>query len=244
MSYLFFNTIPLAHMTNELRKAYTHGIRKMWVLNVGALKPLEMDMEAFLNYAWNAGKDTLITSDIHAYTAQWFDSYFEGGYGEELAKLYEEYVFLTNARKIEHMQPMVFAQAGYGDEAGERLCRLEKIYERANKIYSFLGDDEKDAFFQMFLFKVHASYYVNHAFYYADRSVISYERGNDMAADCYTEYSHKMMQYLKNMLKYYNKYMCDGKWGKILTRIHFRLRAYVFILYASLQLKERKAGFF
>ena len=71
----------------------------MWVLNVGALKPLEMDMEAFLNYAWNAGKDTLITSDIHAYTAQWFDSYFEGGYGEELAKLYEEYVFLTNARK-------------------------------------------------------------------------------------------------------------------------------------------------
>ena len=66
MSYLFFNTIPLAHMTNELRKAYTHGIRKMWVLNVGALKPLEMDMEAFLNYAWNAGKDTLITSDIHA----------------------------------------------------------------------------------------------------------------------------------------------------------------------------------
>lgn len=244
MSYLFFNTIPLAHMTNELRKAYTHGIRKMWVLNVGALKPLEMDMEAFLNYAWNAGKDTLITSDIHAYTARWFDSYFEGGYGEELAKLYEEYVFLTNARKIEHMQPMVFAQAGYGDEAGERLCRLEKIYERANKIYSFLGDDEKDAFFQMFLFKVHASYYVNHAFYYADRSVISYERGNDMAADCYTEYSHKMMQYLKNMLKYYNKYMCDGKWDKILTPDSFPPPGICFYPVCKPSIKRKKGGLF
>lgn len=52
MSYLFFNTIPLAHMTNELRKAYANGIRKMWVLNVRALKPLEM--ETFLDYAWNA----------------------------------------------------------------------------------------------------------------------------------------------------------------------------------------------
>lgn len=156
MSYLFFNTMPLAHTTNELRKAYASGIRKMWVLNVGALKPLEMDMEVFLDYAWNAGKDTSVTTDIHTYTAQWFDSYFSGGYGSEFAELYEEYVHLTNARKIEHMQNNVFAQSGYGDEAGERLCRLERVFARANEIYGCLPDDEKDAFFQMFLSGVHA----------------------------------------------------------------------------------------
>lgn len=217
MSYLFFNTMPLSHTANELRKAYANGIRKMWVLNVGALKPLEMDMEAFLAYAWDAGKDTPVTCDIHAYTAQWFDSYFSGGYGGELADLYEEFVHLTNARKIEHMQPMVFAQAGYGDEAGARLCRLEKVFDRSNEIYAGLPDDEKDAFFQMFLFKVHSSYYVNHAFYYADRSVLSYDRGNDMAADLYTEYSRRMTQYLKKMLCYYNLHMQDGKWEGILT---------------------------
>ena len=217
MSYLFFNTMPLSHTTNELRKAYANGIRKMWVLNVGALKPLEMDMEAFLDYAWNAGKDTPVTCDIHTYTAQWFDSYFSGGYGGELADLYEEYVHLTNARKIEHMQPMAFAQAGCGDEAGARLCRLESVFTRANEIYACLPDNEKDAFFQMFLFKVHASYYVNHGFYYADRSVISYDRGNDMAADLYTGYSRKMTQYLKKMLRYYNVHMQDGKWDGILT---------------------------
>ncbi len=217
MSYLFFNTMPLSHTTNELRKAYANGIRKMWVLNVGALKPLEMDMETFLNYAWNAGKDTAVTCDIHGYTAQWFDSYFSGGYGEELADLYEEYTHLTNARKIEQMQPMVFTQAGYGDEAGARLCRLEKVFARANEIYTCLPDSEKDAFFQMFLFKVHSSYYVNHAFYYADRSVLSYDRGNHMAADLYTKYSRKMTQYFKKMLRYYNVHMQDGKWENILT---------------------------
>ena len=50
------------------------------------------------------------------------------------------------------MQPMVFTQAGYGDEAGARLCRLEKVFARANEIYTCLPDSEKDAFFQMFLF--------------------------------------------------------------------------------------------
>lgn len=69
----------------------------------------------------------------------------------------------------------------------------------------------------MFLFKVHSSYYVNHAFYYADRSVLSYDRGNDMAADLYTAYSRKMTQYLKKMLRYYNVHMQDGKWENILT---------------------------
>lgn len=242
MSYLFFNSIPLAHMTNELYKAYKEGIRKMWVLNVGALKPLEMEMETFLQYAWDAGRDALVTNDIHAYTAAWFDRYFSGGYGEELAALYEEFAQLTNARKIEHMSSLLFAQSGYGDEAGERVCRLEYIFERANTIYNQLPDCEKEAFFQLFLFKVHASYYVNHAFYYADRSILSYERGNDRAADRYTEYSHTMMQYLRNMLRYYNSYMCGGKWDRILTPDSFPPPGICFYPICKPSVKRKKGG--
>ncbi len=242
MSYLFFNSIPLAQMTSELNKAYQEGIRKMWVLNVGALKPLEMEMETFLAYAWDAGRDAQVTKDIHAYTAAWFDRYFSGGYGEELAALYEEFAQLTNARKIEHMESLLFAQSGYGDEAGERVCRLESIFERANAIYDRLPDCEREAFFQLFLFKVHASYYVNHGFYYADRSILSYERGNDRAADCYTEYSHTMMQYLRNMLRYYNRYMCGGKWDRILTPDSFPPPGICFYPACKPSIRRKKGG--
>ena len=57
MSYLFFNSIPLAQTGNELKKCWESGIRRIWVLNVGALKPLEMDMEFFLRYVWSAGRE-------------------------------------------------------------------------------------------------------------------------------------------------------------------------------------------
>lgn len=50
LSYLFINSIPLAQTGAELRKAYENGIRKIWVDNVGALKPLEQDMEYFLAF--------------------------------------------------------------------------------------------------------------------------------------------------------------------------------------------------
>ncbi len=217
MSYLFLNSIPLAHMTHELSKAYESGIQKMWVLNVGALKPIEMEMEAFITYGWDAGKNAVIVNDIHAYTASWFKSLFSCEDADMLAKNYEEFAQLTNARKIEHMASNVFTQAGYGDEAGYRICRLRKIMDYATEVYDKLPEDEKESFFELFLFKVQASYFVNAAFYYADRSVISYDRGNNNAADYYSDLSQEMMRYLRSMLYYYNKVMCDGKWDKIMT---------------------------
>lgn len=198
--------------------------------------------ELVLDYAWDAGRDAPVTKDIHAYTVAWFDRHFSGGYGEELAGLYEEFAQLTNARKIEHMDSLLFAQSGYGDEAGERVCRLESVFERANAIYDRLPDREKEAFFQLFLFKVHASYYVNHGFYYADRSILSYERGNDRAADCYTEYSHTMMQYLRNMLRYYNRYMCGGKWDRILTPDSFPPPGIRFYPVCKPSVRRKKGG--
>lgn len=198
--------------------------------------------ELVLDYAWDAGRDAPVTKDIHAYTVAWFDRHFSGGYGEELAGLYEEFAQLTNARKIEHMDSLLFAQSGYGDEAGERVCRLESVFERANAIYDRLPDREREAFFQLFLFKVHASYYVNHGFYYADRSILSYERGNDRAADCYTEYSHTMMQYLRNMLRYYNRYMCGGKWDRILTPDSFPPPGIRFYPVCKPSIRRKKGG--
>lgn len=217
MSYLFINSIPLAHTGNELRKSYESGIRKIWVLNVGSIKPLEQDIEYFLKYGWEVGKEETITKDAFEFTKHWIDNNFSGGHGEEAAKLYDEFTQLTNVCKVEHMYSDVFSQTTYGDEAGRRLNKLKEIFHRANNIYYALSENEKEAFFQMFLMKIHASYYINHEFYYADRSTLSYNQGKMQCADFYLELSRKMCDYKRAMLYFYNKKMSDGKWDKILT---------------------------
>lgn len=217
MSYLFINSIPLAHTGNELKKSYESGIRKIWVLNVGGLKPVEQDMEFFLRYAWEAGKKTGITKNSFQFTKHWINSNFSGSHGLEAAELYETFAQVTNVRKIEHMKSNAFSQTAYGDEAGRRLMRLEDIFKRGNAILNSLPLNERAGFFQLFLMKIHASYYTNHEFYYADRSILSYDRGNMQAADKYTEFSAKMMNIKRIMLYFYNKKMSDGKWDGILT---------------------------
>lgn len=217
MSYLFINSTPLAHTGNELRKSYESGIRKIWVLNIGGLKPVEQDMEYFIYYGWNAGKETATTLNAFEFTKQWINANFSGNLGEEAAELYEIFAQVTNVRKIEHMNNYVFSQTAYGDEAGRRLMRLEEIFERGNELLKKLPKEEQAAFFQLFLMKIHASYYTNHEYYYADRSILSYDRGNMQAADRYVELSVKMMNYRRRMLHFYNKKMSDGKWNLMLT---------------------------
>lgn len=217
MSYLFINSIPLAQTGNELEKSYRKGIRKLWVLNVGALKPLEMDIEYFLRYGWEAGKEDVVTQNPEQFVQEWVDDNFSGGIGREAADLYGKYAQITNVRKVEHLVSDVFTQEGYGDEAGRRLVRLKDLYDRGNRLWTSLPDNEKDSFFQLFLMKIHASFWCNAEYYFADRSRLSYDRGLGKAADLYIGYSRIMMDGRRQMLHFYNNIMSHGKWSRILT---------------------------
>lgn len=217
MSYLFINSIPLAQTGNELEKSYRKGIRKLWVLNAGALKPLEMDIEYFLRYGWEAGKEGALTRNPEQFVQEWVDYNFSGEIGREAADLYGKYAQLTNVRKVEHLVSDVFAQEGYGDEAGRRLVRLKDLYDRGNKLWFSLPEKERDSFFQLFLMKIHASFWSNAEYYFADRSRLSYNRGLGGAADQYIRYSRVMMDSRRQMLYFYNNIMSSGKWSRILT---------------------------
>lgn len=216
MSYLFFNSIPLAHTGNELKKCWESGIRKMWVLNVGALKPLEVDTEFFLWYGWNAGKGGE-KPDAAAFTAQWINKNFSGNYGGAAAEYYNQCMQLTNVCKLEHMRSDKFSQTAYGDEGKRRLDCMEALCMKASEIYFRLPAEERDAFYEMILMKMHASYYVNASFYYADRSRLSFKRGAMQAADHYLELSRTMDDRKRRLLCYYNKEVAGGKWDEILT---------------------------
>ena len=217
LSYLFFNSIPLAHTGNELRKCYETGIQKVWVLNIGALKPLEVDMEFFLRYGWEAGKASGETKDASVFMENWFNRNFSGGFGTEAADIYRRFTQLTNVCKLEHMRSDKFSQTAYGDEAERRMLALKDLLRRADRIYTGLPKEEQDAYFQMFYMKLEASYAVNASFYYADRSRLSYNRGAMQAADAYLALSRQMDARKRSLIYHYNHTIQDGKWNGILT---------------------------
>lgn len=217
MSYLFFNSIPLAQTGNELKKCWESGIQKMWVLNIGALKPLEMDIEYFLRYGWEANRKKALTKDTRLFVAEWMNDNFSHRCGEQASIIYHNFAQLNNVCKPEHLMSEKYSQTAYGNEAKRRLDCLQTCKIEAEKIYEQLPDEEKPAFFQLFLMKIQASYFINASFYYADRSRFLWKLGAMQGADACIKKMRKMDKKKQMMLYYYNCVMKDGKWSGILT---------------------------
>lgn len=216
-SYLFLCSIPLAHTRNELKKAYQEGIQKLWVTNFGAMKPLEQQMTYYARLAWEVGKENAITEKEQDFLRDWIDKTFSGNLGKELAPILTDFDQLTNTRKLEQMDIDAFSQTAYGDEAVERIHRYEDMFLRVNTMYETLPAEEKDAFFQLVLMKIHAAYYTNSMYYYADRSNLCMKQGKAKAAEKYTKLSKQYDNARRQMLYYYNHVMANGKWNGIMT---------------------------
>lgn len=217
MSYVFLCSIPLAHTRNELQKAWEEGIRKLWVLNSGAIKPLEQEITFFLRLAWEIGKPGALTEDVDAFVEKWINETFSGGIGARASRLLNDFSQLTNVRKPENMAQDAFSQTAYGDEAALRIHRYEELFREGNALYLGLPEEEKAAFFQLVLMRIHAAYFTNLSYYYGDRSTLSYDRGRLQAAALYTERSREAEDARRKLLQYYNCVMSDGKWNGILN---------------------------
>ena len=217
MSWLFVCSTPLAHMGNELKKCYEQNIRRIWVDNVGALKPIEVDMSYFLRCGWEGDRKGGVMLDADKFLQEFTDAAFSGGHGEEMARIHGEFRQLSNLCKPEHMRSDVFSQTAYGDEAAARLHRMHALASEAEAIYHALPDAEKPAFFQLFLMQMKASFFIAASYYYADRSRAAYALGAMRAADENTAKSREMDDLKRMLLHYYNEVMLDGKWRNILT---------------------------
>ncbi|MDE7274706.1 MAG: glycosyl hydrolase 115 family protein [Lachnospiraceae bacterium] len=217
MSYVFLCSIPLAHTRNELQKAWNEGIRKLWVLNSGAMKPLEQEITFFLRLAWEIGKQGVLTEDVEAFVEDWIDKTFTGKIGSQVSVLLNDFSQLTNVRKVENMDCDAFSQTAYGDEAAVRIQRYEELFSQGNMLYERLPKEERDAFFQLVLMRIHAAYFTNLSYYYGDRSTLMYERGNMQAAAYYTGKAREVEDARRRLLHYYNYEMCGGKWNGILN---------------------------
>ena len=160
-------------------------------------------------------KPGALTENVENFVKDWIDRTFTGDIGAEVSALLNDFSQLTNVRKVENMDYDAFSKTAYGDEAALRIHQYEKLF--AKGLYEALPEDEKAAFFQLVLMRVHAAYFTNLAFYYGDRSTLMYDRGNMQAAAYYTQKSREAEDARRHMLHYYNRVMAGGKWNGMLN---------------------------
>jgi len=176
-AYTWLNTTPLALIWEEMNKAWQYGARKLWVLNVGDIKPGEIGAEFFLEMACDPERYRHDT--VRDFLVRWAARDLDPRFADEVASIMEEYYRLGFSRRPEHLVQYRhttalhyswFSHTESNDEAMQRVDQYDAIARRAQVIYDQLPQARQDAFFQLVLYPVQCASLINRKVIFADKS--------------------------------------------------------------------------
>jgi len=215
-SYKWINTNPIPKVWEQMNLAYHYGATRIWIVNVGDLKPMEFPMEFFLTFArdpqrWPKEK-------LGEFTTEWATREFGPRYASEIAELVEKYGKYNGRRKPELLEPGTYSQVDY-EEADRVSAEFQSAVNQAEQIYAKLPENYRDAFFQLVLFPVKASAQVTQLYITAGKNQLYAKQGrasaNDLAAQART-----LFQADAELSANYNHTLAHGKWDHMMDQTH------------------------
>ncbi len=156
--YLWLSSTPPALIAEEMTKAYDYGADRVWMLNVGDLKPAELDIEFFLKLAWNP--HSWNGTNMYDLLEQQLARDFGPAPAPEITSILAEYYRLNFQRKPEHMGWPTNRLFSAG-EARQRLEVWRILSARVDAVEKQLPSESHDAFFELVGYPVKAAAAMN-----------------------------------------------------------------------------------
>lgn len=103
-SYKWINTNPLPKIWEQMSLASEYGANRVWIVNVGDLKPMELPIEFFLRMAWNP--KGISKDGIAGFTRRWAEREFGPEHADEIADIVSRYAKFNAWRKPELLSPV------------------------------------------------------------------------------------------------------------------------------------------
>ena len=215
-SYKWLNTYPITKVWEQMHLAHAYGANRIWVVNVGDLKPMEFPIEFFLDYArdpsqWNQ-------DNLSMYTRLWAARNFGPEHADEIADLISKYTKYNGRRKPEQLEPSTFSLTNF-QEADRIYSEWQTIVEKAEKVQQELPPVYRDAFFELVLYPVKASAIVNELYITAGKNRLYAAQGRVSTNDLANR-ARNLFQQDAQLSAEYNHQLANGKWDHMMDQTH------------------------
>ena len=217
----WLNVTQTQQMFEQLSLAYDFGIQRMWILNVGDLKPMEYPIQLFMDMAWNPKEYTQQTVIDH--TRRFFGSVFSDCVADEAASIYNR-----NCQYMARVTPEMLDARTYNVETGEwrqvadDYARLER---RAVRLYDEIPAEARDFYRQLILFPVQAMANLYDMYYAQAMNQYLAKAGSPDANEWAAEVK-RCFERDSVLCRYYNKEIAGGKWDGMMTQKHIGYRSW------------------
>lgn len=206
-SWIWLSPLSPAFISSELTKAYTFGARKIWVFNVGDIKPAEKELSFAMALAWDV--ERWKPEEAHKYIGQWASRIFGKKAGSEIAGIYSSYYRLMAAGKDSHVH---FVNYTTGDIA-RRLAEYKAIEEKALALADDIPESLKAAYFELVLYPVRGASLLN-SYQLCARLSLSQADTDGKAALANARLAEEAFHELNDWTRIYNKELLGGKWDE------------------------------
>ena len=211
----WLNVTPIQHIWDQLTLTYQYGVDKLWVLNVGDLKPMEYPITFFMDFAWNPNRYNAANLMDHPkkFCAQQFGE-SQADEAARILNLYSQYAGRVTAEMLD--------ASTYNLETGEwkQVCdEFTRLEADALRQYVSLPADMHDAYRQLLLFPIQALGNLYEMYYAQAMNHKLYADGNPEA----NAWADRVEQCFKRdsvLCRGYNKDIAGGKWDGMMIQKH------------------------
>lgn len=208
--YLWIATTQPALIATEMKKAAEYGADRIWIFNVGDIKPAEILMNYSLDLAWDYNKWD--ASNVREYLMQWFTEVFGDAYAEDLTNCYFRYYQLSHRSKPEHINRASFPAS----EIENRIAAFDSIADIVETMKSEIPADLSDAFFELVYYPIQGAKLMNQKFLYAHKSFVS-ALEKDQEALTFSQKAKAAHSKIYTLTNQYNNGIKNGKWNRIIS---------------------------
>jgi len=216
----WINTTTIPKLREQFNLAYQTGIDKLWVVNVGDLKPKEIPIDFIMRYAWNP--EAVPADKTMEFSINWARQTFGDEHAEEIADIVSKYPKYNLWRKAEAQVPNIFSIVSHNE--GDRVIKLWRdVADKAEVLKSKIAPEAQDAYYQLVYYPAKASAGVAEMYIAADKNNLYAKQGRVSAND-YAKRVRDLFDLDKQLSDYYNGPMAGGKWTNMMSDIHIGYR--------------------
>lgn len=215
-SYEWLNCIEISKIWEQMNLADKYGATRIWIVNVGDLKPMELPISFFLDYAWNP--DDWPLERLPEYARLWAAQQFGPEYAAEIAELLTKYTKYNARRKPELLAPDTYSHVNFG-EADRIVDEYNQLAAKAEHFSTLLPAEYADAFYQLVLYPISACANLNELYVTAGKNQLYAKQGR-AAANRLADRVRELFAKDAELSRYYNETMAGGKWNHMMDTVH------------------------
>jgi hypothetical protein len=215
-SYKWLNTYSITKVWEQMNLALEYGADRIWVVNVGDLKPMEFPIEFFLSMAHSPkrwGKDHL-----EEFTQMWSAREFGEEHAVEIASAMDDYTRYNARRKPEQLEPTTFSLTNFG-EADRVEREWRELAARVDKLAIQLPEEERASFFELVQYPVDACATVAEMYIAAGRNALDARLGRAKANVDAAE-TRALFGRDAALSAAYNHTLLNGRWDHMMDQTH------------------------